>query len=223
MLRHEKGTLRIGYFRGTEKIGEITFLLRYQKKNGKNDWVYLSRFSDFKTKRLAESAELSLTGSGRTEDGIFRFSLRFLLPEKGSYGIAEVLSVQHEGHHPLRVRGIYFSVFPAFSPEIRDNPPQVGLNLYRKWSAWHRRDGFWLGAASGITRVHFCFYRSSNGVLHPDGYHPLVRTLRPGETLKMPQPCYVFVFSGNGDPDTYAKQLVVQDVRAESAAKKPAK
>lgn len=223
MLRYEEGTPRIGYFRGTEKIGEITFLLRYQKKNGKNDWVYLSRFSDFKTKRLAESAELSLTGSGRTEDGIFRFSLRFLLPEKGSYGIAEVLSVQHEGHHPLRVRGIYFSVFPAFSPEIRDNPPQVGLNLYRKWSAWHRRDGFWLGAASGITRVHFCFYRSSNGVLHPDGYHPLVRTLRPGETWKMPQPCYVFVFSGNGDPDTYAKQLIAQDVRAESAEKKPAK
>ena len=216
MLRYKEGYPRVAYFRGKEKIGEITFLLRYQKKNGKTDWVYLSRLSDLKIKRLAKSAELSLTGEGRSEDGIFRFSLRFLLPETGSHVIAEVLSVRNEGKTPLRMRGIYFSVFPAFSPEIRENPPLVGLNLYRKWAAWHRADGLGLGAASGITRVHFCFYRSSNGVLHPDGYHPLVRTLLPGETWEMPEPCYVFVFSGKEDPETCAKKLIAQDLRAES-------
>ena len=215
MLRYDGKTPRIAYFRGKEKIGEIAFLLRYQKKNGKNDWVYLSRLSDLKTKRLAESAELSLTGTGRCEDGTFRFSLRFLLPEQGSHVIAEVLSVRNEGAKPLRVRGIYFSAFPAFAPEIRENPPLVGLNLYRKWSAWHRADGVWFGAASGITRVHFCFYRSPDGVLHPDGYHPLVRTFRPGEIWKMPEPCYIFIFSGRGDTAACAKRLIARDLRAE--------
>ena len=114
MLRYDGKTPRIAYFRGKEKIGEITFLLRYQKNSGKNDRVYLSRLSDLKTKRLAESAELSLTGTGRSEDGTFRFSLRFLLPERESYVIAEVLSVRNEGKILCGCAASIFPPFPLF-------------------------------------------------------------------------------------------------------------
>ncbi len=206
-LRYDEKGPRIAYFRNGEKLGEITFLLRYQMNNGKNDWVYIDRISDIRTKRLAQSAELSLTGSGKTEDGTFQFTARLLLAARGDRLIAEVTSVRNTGNTPLRMCGIYFSAFPAFEPEIR-KISRIELNR----AAWHRPDGAYFGAASGFTWIRFRFFRTEDKVLHPDGYHPLVQTLRPDETLKMAEPCYIFVFSGRGDYQPHARELLRQDL-----------
>lgn len=213
-LRYEEKSPRIDYYSKGEKLGEITFLLRYQKVDGKDDWVYIDNISDIKVKRLADSAELSLAGTGKTgHGGSFRITARLLLPAaSGEPLLAEILSARNTGKQPLEVRGVYFSPFPAFSPEIREVSLRGGLLQFNRQAAWYKPDDTYFAAASGFSRVHFHFYRSADGVLHPDCYHPLNRTLQPGEALKMEEPCYILLFSGTGDCHSRAKALLEQDI-----------
>ncbi|MEI3038060.1 MAG: hypothetical protein V8T90_03235 [Victivallales bacterium] len=215
MLQYRKDGRRIHYFRNGKKVGEISFLLRYQQSSGKHAWPHADTISGVRTRRLRQSTELSFTASGKTEKGHFQLAARLLLPDQGDHVISEVLSLHNQSPSILNVHGIYFTVFPAFQAETRENFPRVGLNLYRKWAAWYGDGDFYLGAASGVTRVHFLFYQDNEGAgIHPDGYHPLTARLSPGELLNMEHPCYIFIFSGYGDYQRHARKLIAADLQS---------
>lgn len=212
-LRYNGKSPRIDYYCNGEKLGEITFLLRYQKNNGKDEWAYIDGISNVKIRHLINSAEIFFVGNGKTELGSFHISARFLIPENAEEPLlAEISSVQNTGHHPLEVRGVYFSPFPAFKPEIREISLRAGLLQFKRQAAWYRPDDTYFAATSGFTRIHFHFYQSEDGVLHPDGYHPLIQTLPAGETLKMKEPCYILLFSDKGNYHSQVKVLLEQDM-----------
>lgn len=176
-------------------------------------WEGAQRLEKLSGERRTGGVVLSFTAAGSCDAGKFAVDCRMLLPEKGEYAIADVTAVRNQGILPLRLRGIYFQEFPAFVPVIGQRLPNVGYNIYNKSAAWRSGSGMFFGAAASLTRIHFNFYRDAAGVLHPDGFHPVEQQIAPGSAWKLPYPCYVFVFAGNGDPDAAARELIDRDLK----------
>lgn len=180
---------------------------------GGTEWEGAQRLEIISGERRAAGIVLAFTAAGSCTAGEFAVDCRILLPEKGEYAIADVTAVRNTGSVPLELRGIYFQEFPAFVPSAGNRRPNAGVNFYKKSAAWRSESGMFFGGAASLTRIHFNFYRDEAGALHPDGYHPVERTIAPGDAWTPPYPCYVFVFAGNGDPDAAAQELINRDLK----------
>lgn len=192
-------------------VGQLRFLLRLLDPDGNTVWEHADRIESISAKRLTSGILLQGEAKGESTAGNFSIHFRILLPKTGTSTIAEVTKVCNLGKSPLKLQGIYFMPYPKFSPRTKREFPH-SRNPYANFAAWESDSGDLLGAAASSTFIKFNFYREKDGSLHPDSCHPLQSDVAPGAAYRPPTPCYIFIFTGKGDPAEVAKKLVYADL-----------
>lgn len=192
-------------------VGQLRFLLRLLDSDGNTVWEHADRIESISAKRLTSGILLQGEAKGESTAGNFSIHFRILLPKTGTSTIAEVTKVCNLGKSPLKLRGIYFMPYPKFSPRTKRELPH-SRNPYVNFAAWESSNGDFLGATASTTLVKFNFYRGKDGSMHPDSYHPLQSDVASGAAYRPPKPCYVFIFTGKGNPAEVAKKLVNADL-----------
>lgn len=194
-----------------QQMGQLQFLLSILDRDGNIVWKHADQIESISAKQLTSGILLQGEAKGKGSGNSFSINFRLLLPKTGTSIIAEVTKIHNLGEFPLNLRGIYFMPYPKFSPQIKIKLPQ-SRNPYVNFAAWESSNKDFFGAAASTTFVDFNFYKEKDGSMHPNASHQDQTVVAPGAAYHLPAPCYIFLFTGNGNAAEAAKKLVFSDL-----------
>ena len=181
---------------GREVIGY--FRLMNNTTNVRRSWNMLRKLHSIKVNKLANGAEILVTGDDFTVNGKAQVTVRFFVPAEGKYIIGELVSIKNIGKEPLALGGFYFQMWASFNPLPPD--PNVSAARYTGWNkgAWESVPGKYIGFVNTLGKFRLAFMDHPEDGYKADAAHYIVRDLAPGATFKPGEPAYVFFFAGQG-------------------------
>jgi agarase len=192
---------------GAGEVGQYNALLHMLNAAGQDRWIDARTVKAVDGRVVDGVAVAEVTGAGSQGAESFDVTHRLLLPPGAPWFVSEAVSVKNTGAAPLRLKGLFFRVYSAFSEVPKALPPNLwGAPVGDCWldGASGRFFGATASKRSGVL-IDFWLDEGGRGT-HPDARWELAEAvLAPGETYRPPEPVYVICVAGDGGADGWLK------------------